>query len=203
MYVRIIRSRDGVPKQTLIETDRLDVHPLPKEPHRILLDVGEDTNHHGVHKAYDKVYVMNEDGKTVDTYTWPVQPTGNKDASGEEICTGDQIAVRQDEETWRSGQVKKNKGEPVVEYNGSGDKKHEPLDPIPKDQILLLTALEERMEEGMSHDGMINELLVDNVFAGTLSFDSNDRVVYDRSSGELTINEDIESDGGQIDARQK
>jgi len=195
MYIRIVRNRDGAPTQTLLEADRLDVHPLPGEPHQILLDIGEETNHQRVHKAFDDVYVMNDEGKTVDTYRWPVEATGEQDAGGNEVCTGDQVAVQQDEETWRVGIVKRRDREAVVEFVGDEDPSFTVLGSVPEDQIVLLTAMKERAGEGMSHDGMMNELLITNVSGQEISFDSNDRFVYEQSSGELTVTGEVTATG--------
>lgn len=119
MFVRVQREDTS----TLYECGKADLLPDNKK-HRVALRMegvpGLGTIGEILHKGKCSLYFMNDGGETVDLYEWPVHDTGQKDADGNRIFTGDKVKVKVSTRSGSDvavGKVKKQGSDFIVEYD--------------------------------------------------------------------------------------
>lgn len=184
MYVRIIRGETG--KEKLVPAPSgITTHPLPETPHKILLDLGDEhPRHYELHKGHDEAYVMNENGKTLDSYRWPVTPTGKETGQGIEVCSGDKVAFQQSEDSWRTGDVKKRDGQFVVDVEGEDPPDTKDLALLQSNQIAVLAPAGQDVSDvdTVQFRGESRALRDDGSYITT-----NGDIVYDGELGKLSV----------------
>lgn len=125
------RSYDGQPRSVLVSMEGV--------PNIVSVD-------HIVRKPDAEVYVMNDDGQTIDSYVWPMKHAGKEDAEGRDLYTSDRVEAyisdsgdkQSAERQWHTGVVKKSGPRFVIVFENTTAVASKDLAAMDSENIRLL-----------------------------------------------------------------